>query len=123
MNDSGLNVCFDQVRRRELDEIAKRRCEAGLADAAGSPKQNFSVAENLVGLALSGGRVRSGSFSLGLIQSLYRQGVFKHIDYMLNFPRLRRRHSLIAGGPPDTNFNWKEDDRNLDRSSVSSGSG
>jgi predicted acylesterase/phospholipase RssA len=35
-----------------------------------------------VGLAFSGGGVRSASFNLGLLQALYRFGLLKHIDYL-----------------------------------------
>ena len=41
-----------------------------------------------VGLALSGGGIRSASFSLGIMQALARFGSFKHIDYL----------STVSGG-------------------------
>jgi hypothetical protein len=37
---------------------------------------------DLVGLALSGGGVRSASFNLGLLQALFRGGLLKHIDLL-----------------------------------------
>ena len=44
--------------------------------------------DNHIGLALSGGGIRSASFSLGVMQSLARYGAFKHIDYL----------STVSGG-------------------------
>ena len=44
--------------------------------------------EDLVGLALSGGGIRSATFNLGLLQALQRYGVLKHIDYL----------STVSGG-------------------------
>ena len=43
---------------------------------------------NLVGLALSGGGIRSATFCLGVIQALNRFGITKHIDYL----------STVSGG-------------------------
>ena len=43
---------------------------------------------NLVGLAFSGGGIRSASLNLGIVQSLHRSGVFKHVDYL----------STVSGG-------------------------
>ena len=44
--------------------------------------------ENLVGLALSGGGIRSASFALGVLQSLAKQGVLGKVDYL----------STVSGG-------------------------
>lgn len=41
-----------------------------------------SHAETLVGLALSGGGIRSATFGLGVIQALRSLDVFKHLDYV-----------------------------------------
>ena len=35
-----------------------------------------------LGLALSGGGIRSATLSLGLLQSLARQGLLPHVDYV-----------------------------------------
>lgn len=107
-------VAFDAVYQREMQEILKRRREANIPiekDEAGNPK---SPAADLVGLALSGGGVRSGAFNLGLLQSLHQNGVLRHVDYM----------STISGGGyvgaslsslalhPDTEFEWKANTSN-----------
>lgn len=44
--------------------------------------------DNYVGLALSGGGIRSASFSLGIMQALARYDAFKNIDYL----------STVSGG-------------------------
>ncbi|MEO6739894.1 MAG: patatin-like phospholipase family protein, partial [Chthoniobacteraceae bacterium] len=38
--------------------------------------------ESIVGLALSGGGVRSATFALGVLQTLARKGKLRHIDYL-----------------------------------------
>ncbi len=102
-------VAFDAVYQREMQEILKRRREANIPiekDEAGNPK---SPAADLVGLALSGGGVRSGAFNLGVLQALHQDGVLRHVDYM----------STVSGGGyvgaslsslalhADTEFEWK----------------
>jgi len=47
-----------------------------------------SHAENLVGLAFSGGGIRSASFNLGLLQALHEKGVLRHVDLL----------STVSGG-------------------------
>jgi hypothetical protein len=68
------------VLKQELTLIATRRDRVGVpADDVGS---------NLVGLALSGGGIRSASFNLGLLQALYRRGILRQVDYL----------STVSGG-------------------------
>ncbi|UCD81501.1 MAG: patatin-like phospholipase family protein [Desulfobacterales bacterium] len=63
----------------ELAEITKRRLTLDL----GEPKfaAEPSVKNGLIGLALSGGGIRSATFSLGVIQALVEKGKFKFVDY------------------------------------------
>ncbi len=61
---------------RELNCIEKRRTVAGLAE------------EPLVGLALSGGGIRSATFDLGLIRALARAKLLRRIDFL----------STVSGG-------------------------
>lgn len=42
----------------------------------------------LVGLAFSGGGIRSATFNLGVLQALHKCGLFKHVDYL----------STVSGG-------------------------
>lgn len=51
-------------------------------------RQNMPTAENLSGLALSGGGIRSASFSLGVMQALADNQVLERIDYL----------STVSGG-------------------------
>lgn len=44
--------------------------------------------ESIVGLALSGGGIRSATFSLGVLQALAKKGRIRHLDYM----------STVSGG-------------------------
>jgi hypothetical protein len=46
------------------------------------------IANNLAGLALSGGGIRSASFNLGMVQALDKHGVFAQVDYL----------STVSGG-------------------------
>jgi hypothetical protein len=70
----------------ELEEIEQRRKNAGLEKdpLSGNP----STDKHLVGLALSGGGIRSATFSLGIIQGLARHGLLKHVDLL----------STVSGG-------------------------
>lgn len=91
MTDDAIHTTLPhEVFKEELDTIVARRAAAGLdeetprAVAGDGP----SVKRGLVGLALSGGGIRSSTFGLGVIQSLARARVFKHVDYV----------STVSGG-------------------------
>jgi hypothetical protein len=47
-----------------------------------------ATSEAMIGLAFSGGGIRSATFNLGILQGLARRGVLKHIDYL----------STVSGG-------------------------
>src|SRR5262245_32584939 len=71
---------FSVVRDAELREIAgRRRAAAG----SGPPDP-----DTIVGLALSGGGIRSATFSLGVLQGLHRLGLLWRFDYV----------STVSGG-------------------------
>lgn len=124
-------VGFENVFEDELRAISERRNQRDRAhppattggfngqDSAASLRhqppnsaqndRDRQLRQNLVGLALSGGGVRSASFNLGMIQALDEHGVFAQIDYL----------STVSGGgyfggylsslslahPPDTGEN------------------
>ena len=67
--------------------LGDRRPAAGVVSPAGE-RDGASTEHELVGLALSGGGVRSATFALGVLQSLHRFGVFRHVDYL----------STVSGG-------------------------
>jgi len=71
---------FAQVRDQELEDIAVRR-QAALPESKDQHSAR-QAAGSLVGLALSGGGGRSASFGLGIIQSMYRAGVLRYVDYV-----------------------------------------
>jgi hypothetical protein len=77
---------LEEVRRVELGAITERRKHAEL------PDQDVTVEEGkpteLVGLALSGGGLRSACFSLGVVQAFFQTGLWRYIDYL----------STVSGG-------------------------
>ncbi|PNY37683.1 hypothetical protein C2E31_06980 [Rhodopirellula baltica] len=68
------NLSIEDVIRSERKEIAERREKANL------PK--IDRHNGVVGLALSGGGLRSACFSVGVTQALHACGLWKLIDYM-----------------------------------------
>lgn len=51
-------------------------------------RERPTTRHGLVGLALSGGGIRSSTFNLGVLQGLHRIGVLRHVDYL----------STVSGG-------------------------
>jgi hypothetical protein len=77
---------FDEIYDEEWKEIRQRRTkqfydESALSSDAGAPK-------SLVGLALSGGGIRSATFCLGLLQGLHKLKMLRIFDYL----------STVSGG-------------------------
>src|SRR2546421_531229 len=70
---------FEEVRAAELAELAKLRSHRDPNLAANSP---------VVGLAFSGGGIRSATINLGILQALAKYGLLKRIDYL----------STVSGG-------------------------
>ena len=68
------------MRQAELEAIRTRRQAVGVAD--------HDVENRLVGLALSGGGIRSATFALGMLQRLARADLLKRFDYL----------STVSGG-------------------------
>ncbi len=77
---------FDEVFDAELQEIGNRRKKHRLPDA--EPETTKNRRESLVGLALSGGGVRSAGVALGVVQAFYRNGFLKAVNYL----------STVSGG-------------------------
>lgn len=71
----------DKIETAERNAIAKRR------NILHGVQPNTPVTD-VVGLALSGGGIRSATFCLGIVQTLQRRGLFNHIDYL----------STVSGG-------------------------
>ena len=92
---------FDEVLSAELDSIRARRtyqefgrdtvgdgsARAPTPEDGGSSRAR-ALQMNLTGLALSGGGIRSATFSLGVLQGLAGLGLLKRFDYL----------STVSGG-------------------------
>lgn len=76
----------ENVFPEEIEEIKRRRKTVGLEIE--SLDGGLSVDRNIVGLAISGGGIRSATFSLGIVQEFARQGTLKGVDYL----------STVSGG-------------------------
>ncbi|MEO5337740.1 MAG: patatin-like phospholipase family protein [Magnetospirillum sp. WYHS-4] len=74
---SGCPQLPKELAQAEWAALCERRRQAG------RPAE-----EDLAGLAISGGGIRSASFALGVIQALHRFGLFKRFDYL----------STVSGG-------------------------
>ena len=80
---------FDEVFREEWKEVYTRRCkayESWKKDLTGFDGVN--APENLVGLAFSGGGIRSATFCLGILQGLHELKLLHIFDYF----------STVSGG-------------------------
>jgi len=76
-----------EVFDNELELLKERRQNVGLHHAA-SDKKSEDLRDSLVGLSLSGGGLRSGAYSLGILQGLWKKGLLPAIDYL----------STVSGG-------------------------
>lgn len=76
IRDGKMDAQSDTLRQLELRKIAGRL------------KRTGHGADTLVGLALSGGGIRSATFNLGVLQALASRGWLKRVDYL----------STVSGG-------------------------
>ena len=88
-------VPFEEVYRDELGCVRHRwKAVYSSKQSASEDGRRKLVAEEpstdneLVGLAFSGGGIRSATINMGIAQALERRGVFDHVDYM----------STVSGG-------------------------
>lgn len=84
--EASYSLGFDKVRRIELEAIARRH---GVAAPA--------IANELQGLALSGGGIRSASFALGVVQQLHRAGKVADLHYL---------STVSGGGYTGSSLTW-----------------
>jgi hypothetical protein len=85
-----------EVYRAEIDDVLTRREKQRVQNEEECKEfkdklgqlQKPSTEVGCVGLALSGGGIRSATFNLGLLQALDKQGIFKQVDYL----------STVSGG-------------------------
>jgi len=76
---------FDDVKEAELQAICRRREAVERLRRDDDSQDSVDPKEceqNLVGVALSGGGIRSAAFNLGVLQSLHQRGVLRFIDYL-----------------------------------------
>lgn len=78
----------EEVFPQELEEITRRRANCPAGQEANPLQNTFTTHNNLVGLACSGGGIRSASFCLGVIQHLISHKLFSKVDYL----------STVSGG-------------------------
>jgi len=81
-NSDGIDISRKiscRMEQRERKAIAKRRAAMGF---------DTGEVDNTIGLALSGGGIRSATFCLGVVQTLHRYGIFNQVDYL----------STVSGG-------------------------
>ncbi len=86
---------FEQVQQAELNWIKRRR--SAVDQSEDGP---------LVGLALSGGGIRSATFNLGLLQALSRKKLLPQIDIL---------SSVSGGGYIASCFSWIRNHTNADK--------
>jgi choline dehydrogenase-like flavoprotein len=76
-----------ELREREASLIRERRRNAGISGSS-SGTSNGAISNDYVGLAISGGGIRSATFHLGVLQTLARQRLIPQIDFL----------STVSGG-------------------------
>lgn len=77
-----------EVLRQEQGEIAHRRKEAVAGGQLNDIPESADVPNSLVGLAFSGGGIRSGATCLGVLKALKKTRLLGFVDYM----------STVSGG-------------------------
>jgi hypothetical protein len=87
---AGVPVDLETVYAREVAYLRKRRKRLGIADTLPNEDDRIAPApaHGTVGLALSGGGIRSATFSLGVVQALARVDALADVDYL----------STVSGG-------------------------
>ena len=75
-------------RRREKAKSTQYQPATPAAPAANAPATPATLPEDTIGVALSGGGIRSATFCLGILQALAARGLLRHIDFL----------STVSGG-------------------------
>ena len=117
----------EAVWNREALRIAKRRDPHTKDEASSSPDRPEKadaqqVRRNLVGIALSGGGIRAGAFSLGFLMGLCRSGMLRFVDYVstvsgggyaaatMSAEAVERQRRQKDHTPSDNNTEWLFED-------------
>ncbi len=112
---------FDKVLQDELRLIATRRKAAhvqpsvpqtgsGKFGTDASQPADSDVRNDLVGLALSGGGVRSAAFNLGILQALYEKNTLNKVDYLstVSGGGYVGSHASSLAMHPKASFRWED---------------
>ena len=97
-------------RRRERAKSIEYQPATPEAPAANAPATPATLPEDTIGVALSGGGIRSATFSLGILQALAARGLLRRIDFLSTVSGggyvgaflgalIQRPESLQANGP------------------------
>jgi hypothetical protein len=84
----GRSEALDHIIKTEVNAINRRRRAGNRSEVSVSETGPGSPVLEVVGLALSGGGIRSASFSLGVLQALNEKKALDRIDYL----------STVSGG-------------------------
>lgn len=87
---------FSTVYEAELEYVRKRRGK--------EPQQN-DIQDNLIGLALSGGGIRSATTNLGILQALSKLEILPLVDFLSRVTKLfpTRRLPISFSTTPNLN--------------------
>lgn len=107
------DTSIEDVLRKEVEAIHTRRRVAGVMGNDSQEGEHDtkadSINQTLVGLALSGGGVRSGAFCLGFIQSLYSAGRMRAVDIISSVSGGGYAASLFSAETVDKeSVNWDQ---------------
>ncbi len=86
-----LPVSWIEAFQAELREIFAHRAERNLAHPPaedGGTREALKVRHGLIGLAFSGGGIRSATFNLGILEALKENDLLRFVDYL----------STVSGG-------------------------
>jgi hypothetical protein len=95
--EHAIPIPFGMVLEKELDQIDETRGAVHRSQGPHLPlpgnlrrvhATRRALDQNLMGLAFSGGGIRSATFNLGVLQALAKIGLLKHFDYL----------STVSGG-------------------------
>jgi hypothetical protein len=115
---------FDEVKIEEYPYIHALRKKTTVPKDEGNDKP-----ENLVGIAFSGGGIRSATFGLGVLEALKEKDLLQNIDYLstvsgggyvgswLSANCHRQGNSWIRKDDPEWKESWKESISQLRRNS------
>src|SRR6266853_733265 len=74
-SDEEKGLTFAEVLPKEIEVLRKARRKREV------PERPVPLEQDIVGLAFSGGGIRSATFNLGVIQALASKNLLKFVDY------------------------------------------